>query len=255
MASSANDLASLEAAIPKCEACPRLRTYCEGVASTKIKRFADQTYVGKPAPGFGDPQASILIVGLAPAAHGANRTGRLFTGDRSGDVLYAALHRAGLGSKPHSVARDDGLALSLVYISAACRCAPPENRPTPEELATCRPFLRREIELLSQLRVVLALGAIAHQAAWQALHFPHDPAVPKFRHGAEHSLLLTRPARDANPANPAHPATPQRTAAITLLDCYHVSQRNTFTGLMTNAMLDDILRRARQLSDGGISTR
>lgn len=240
---AAPDLANLEAAIPSCEACPRLRTYCQDVATAKIKRFSDDDYWGKPAPGFGDPAASILVVGLAPAAHGANRTGRLFTGDRSGDVLYAGLFRAGLGSQPHSVGKADGLTLRGVYVSVAARCAPPDNRPTPEELATCRAFLRREIELLGQLKVVIALGAIAHQAAWLALTSDETKPrgavpMPKFGHGREH---------------PVHPTIFAAQPSLTLLDSYHVSQRNTFTGLMTPSMLDTILQRAKQLSASGLA--
>ncbi len=240
IARSSLDLSALEVAIPGCEACRRLRTYCTDVAAAKIRRFSDDDYWGKPAPGFGDPSASILVVGLAPAAHGANRTGRLFTGDRSGDVLYAGLHRAGLGSQPHSVGKNDGLTLQGVYVSVAARCAPPDNRPTPEELATCRAYLRREIELLSGLKVVIALGAIAHQAAWLALTSSEDNRrallpMPKFGHGREHPV-------------PQQLLTANRT--LTLLDCYHVSQRNTFTGLMTPTMLDAILARAKQLSAG-----
>lgn len=246
VAQSAPTLSTLESAIPACNACPRLRTYCEGVAATKIKRFSDDEYWGRPAPGFGDHEAKVLIVGLAPAAHGANRTGRLFTGDRSGDVLYAGLHREGFASQAHSVARNDGLTLRDVYISVAARCAPPDNRPTPDELSTCRAFLRRELELLTRLRVVIALGAIAHQAAWLALTSDEKqdhpaPKMPKFGHGREHPIHLSLSSTEPR--------------ELTLIDSYHVSQRNTFTGLMTNAMLDDILRRARQLSDGGISTR
>lgn len=231
----ASNLPALEHAITRCVACPRLREYCQTVAQTKIKRFAQDTYWGKPAPGFGDSRAATLIVGLAPAAHGANRTGRLFTGDRSGDVLYAGLHRAGFGSQAAAVSKDDGLVLTGVYISAAARCAPPENRPTPAELAACRAFLRREIELLEQMQVVLALGAVAHQAAWLALTASEAPRMPKFGHGSEQTVVFTGPLGRK---------------AVTLLDCYHVSQRNTFTGLLTTAMLDEVLKRARQLSGG-----
>lgn len=240
MAQSAPDLPTLESVIPSCEACPRLRTYCKDIATAKIKRFADETYWGKPAPGFGDAAARILVVGLAPAAHGANRTGRLFTGDRSGDVLYAGLHRAGLASQAHSVAKTDGLTLRDVYISVAARCAPPDNRPTPEELSTCRAFLRREIALLTGLRVVIALGAIAHQAAWLAITCDEHGEkstlkMPKFGHGREHPIVLSASKTERS---------------LTLLDSYHVSQRNTFTGLMTDAMLDEVLRRAKRLAGG-----
>jgi uracil-DNA glycosylase family 4 len=230
LAATSRTLLMLEKAIPSCTACPRLHSYCQTVAETKVKRFASDDYWGKPVPGFGDPHATILIVGLAPGAHGANRTGRVFTGDRSGDFLYAGLFRAGLASQPQSVSRNDGQVLRDVYISAAARCAPPANRPTPEELVSCRVFLRREIDLLDRLRVVIALGAIAHQAVWLALS-DVDPAVvrqtPKFGHGQEH---------------------PSPTKGLRLLDCYHVSQQNTFTGLLTPAMLDDVISRAKKLA-------
>lgn len=226
-------LAALEAAIPQCQACPRLRQYCQTVAQNKVKRFVSDEYWGKPVPGFGDPAARILIVGLAPAAHGANRTGRVFTGDRSGDFLYAALHRAGLASQPHSVSRDDGLTLRGAYVSAAARCAPPDNRPTPEELATCRAFLHKELTFLAKLRVVIALGAIGHQAVQIALRDQRPPAgtkSPTFAHGQKSLLTL-----DA-------------THTLWLLDCYHVSQQNTFTGRLTPKMLDDVLRQAKLLA-------
>lgn len=226
-------LAALEAAIPQCQACVRLREHCQTVAQTKVRRFASDEYWGKPVSGFGDPAARVLIVGLAPAAHGANRTGRVFTGDRSGDFLYAALYRAGLASQPDSVSRDDGLTLYGAYVSAAARCAPPDNRPTPDELATCRPFLRAELSLLPKLRVVIALGAIGHQAVELALRDvaqPGDPRVPKFAHG-QRSLLTLDPTR-----------------SLWLLDCYHVSQQNTFTGRLTPKMLDDVLRQAKVLA-------
>ncbi len=237
-------LERLEALIPSCTACPRLRTYCQKVAAEKIKRFAGWTYWGRPVPGFGDPQASILIVGLAPAAHGANRTGRLFTGDRSGDFLYAGLYRAGLASQAESTDRLDGLTLRGVYISAAGRCAPPQNQPTPRELEACRPYLQRELVLLTHLRVIIALGALAHATVVRAAaEFACQPGArpttagaknrprkPRFAHGAVHSLdgWLGKPR-------------------LQLLDCYHVSQQNTFTGVLTPAMLDDVIKHARAL--------
>ena len=238
-------LEHLEALIPGCTACPRLRTYCQKVAAEKIRRFAGWTYWGRPVPGFGDPQACILIVGLAPAAHGANRTGRLFTGDRSGDFLYAGLHRAGLASQAESTDRQDGLTLRGVYISAAGRCAPPQNQPTPQELAACRPYLQRELVLLTHLRVIIALGALAHETVVRAAaEFAREseasakaggagknrPRKPRFAHGAVHSLdgWLGLPR-------------------LQLLDCYHVSQQNTFTGVLTPAMLDDVIKHARAL--------
>lgn len=223
--------------MPRCVACPRLREYCLGVADEKVKRFAGETYWGLPVPGFGDHGARILIAGLAPAAHGANRTGRMFTGDRSGDFLYAGLYRAGLCSQPTSVRRGDGLELRGVYIGAAARCAPPANLPTPEEIAACRPYLVREIELLSKLRVILLLGGIAHETVLRAL--PEEAlgrprSRVKFAHGAEHEVADCLGRR-----------------GLVLLDCYHVSQQNTFTGRLTPAMLDQVLLRARAIAGLG----
>jgi uracil-DNA glycosylase family 4 len=185
--------------------------------------------LGKPVPAFGDHRASIMIVGLAPAAHGANRTGRMFTGDRSGDFLYAALHRAGLANQPTAVSRADGLTLRNVYITAACRCAPPANKPTSRQLANCQPFLVEEINRLKP-RATICLGAIAWNSTLAALH-PCGCAMPrprpKFAHAAEFAL-----------------------AHMMLLGCYHVSQQNTFTGRLTPDMLDAVLRRARALAEG-----
>lgn len=218
LAATCKTLADLEALIPTCGACPRLRRYCGDVAVHKIKRFSDWDYHGRPVPGFGDPQARIVIVGLAPAAHGANRTGRLFTGDRSGDFLFAALHRSGLASQAESSAVTDGLRLQGIYISVAGRCAPPANRPTPSELARCVAFLRQELDLLRELRAVVALGGMAHSAVLAATGSARCP----FSHGAEHPLA----------------------SGLLLLDCYHVSQQNTFTGRLTPPMLDAVLQRA-----------
>lgn len=215
-------LSEVEALIPTCAACPRLRRYCRDVAATKVKRYADWEYHGRPVPGFGDPSAGLLVVGLAPAAHGANRTGRLFTGDRSGDFLFAGLHRAGLASQPESAGQGDGLRLHGVYISVAGRCAPPANRPTPAELGRCLPYLQQELRLLGGVRVVIALGGLAHAAVLSAL----QAGRPAFTHGAEHPLGDGR----------------------ILLDCYHVSQQNTFTGRLTPAMLDVVIARAKQLA-------
>ena len=222
---SAAGLARLEREIVRCERCPRLRRWCSEVARTKRKAYADETYWGGPVPGFGDPKARIWILGLAPAAHGANRTGRMFTGDKSGEFLYAALHRAGFANQPNSDSRDDGLVLKGIWISAAGRCAPPANKPTPEELATCSEWLDREREALSEVRVILALGAIAWEAALALL--ARGGAVlprprPKFGHGAQVDL-----------------------GGLQLVGCYHVSQQNTFTGKLTPRMLDAVLRSAR----------
>ncbi len=231
-AATAADLADLDAAIANCFACPRLVAWREEVAATRRAAFRDQTYWGRPVPGFGPADAEIAILGLAPAAHGGNRTGRIFTGDRSGDVLFAALHRAGLANQPTSVSRDDGLALRHTRIFAAVRCAPPDNKPTPAERDTCAPWLHRELELIRPtLRVVVALGAFAWSAFWPALQavYKTKPPVPRppFGHGARWV------GPDGVPA---------------LLGCYHVSQQNTFTGRLTPAMLDDVFARAIDLA-------
>jgi uracil-DNA glycosylase family 4 len=213
--------------IVACDACPRLRRHCRAVAEEKRRAFRDQEYWGRPVPGFGDPGARILLVGLAPAAHGGNRTGRAFTGDRSGDFLYAALHRAGLATQPTSVTRGDGLELIDVYIAAAARCAPPGNRPTPEELRRCRPFLVAELAALTRLRVVVALGGIGFDAALDVLGAPRPR--PRFGHGS-----VARPG----PGKPA------------LVGCYHPSQQNTFTGRLTASMMDAVFAEARRLAQG-----
>ncbi|MGH3714154.1 MAG: uracil-DNA glycosylase [Micromonosporaceae bacterium] len=226
LAESSGDLSTLDQRSTVCRACPRLVTWREQVAETKRAAYADRDYWGRPVSGFGPADAPIGILGLAPAAHGGNRTGRIFTGDRSGDVLYAALHRAGLANQPHSVGLDDGLQLRHTRIVAAVRCAPPANKPTPVERDTCAGWLRREFALLRpHLRVVVALGAFAWNAYWPvagALGVTPPRPRPLFGHGAEY-----RP--ESGPA---------------LLGCYHVSQQNTFTGKLTGDMLDDILRRA-----------
>lgn len=219
-------LDELNAQIVGCRRCPRLVEWREQVAVEKRAAYRDQTYWGRPVPGFGDPQAAILVVGLAPAAHGANRTGRMFTGDRSGDWLYAALHRAGLANQPTSVAADDGLELHGAFITAPVRCAPPSNRPTPTERDACRPFLEAELELLEHVRVVVALGGFGFGEAARLLGISPRPT---FGHGVE-------VAADNG---------------TVLLACYHVSQQNTFTGRLTETMLDDVFRRAVELARGG----
>ncbi len=230
-AARATDLADLDGAVANCFACPRLVDWREEVARTKRAAFRDQQYWGRPVPGFGDPAARIAILGLAPAAHGGNRTGRIFTGDRSGDVLFAALYRAGLANQPTSVAADDGLTLRQTRIFAAVRCAPPDNKPTPAERDTCAPWLHREVALIKPtLQVVVALGAFAWAAWWPALRSgygvgPPSPRPP-FGHGAHWS----------------------GTAVPDLLGCYHVSQQNTFTGRLTPGMLDDVFARAKRLA-------
>ena len=223
-----NGLRALHREIVDCRACPRLVAWREEVARLKVKRFRDWTYWARPLPGFGDPHAPLLIVGLAPAAHGGNRTGRMFTGDRSGDFLYAALHRAGFANQPTSVRRDDGLALRGAFITAPCRCAPPGNKPLPDELARCSVWLDREIALLQDVSVVLALGSIGWAAALS--HFSRRGLAiprprPQFGHAAEANL----------PGGPV------------LLGCYHVSQQNTNTGKLTAKMIDAVLARAKVL--------
>ncbi|HEX2026865.1 MAG TPA: uracil-DNA glycosylase [Nitriliruptorales bacterium] len=223
-----DSLTALEHDLIGCRRCERLVAWREQVAAAKRAAFADQDYWGRPVPGFGDPRARLLIVGLAPAAHGANRTGRMFTGDRSGDWLYAAVHRAGFANQPTSTHRDDGLALNDCYVSAPVKCAPPGNRPTPLERDTCMRYLEAETALLP-LRVVLALGAFGWDAALRVLNRPPrvDPPArprPRFGHGAE-----------------------VRLGEVTLLGCYHVSQQNTFTGRLTEEMLDAVFDRANQI--------
>jgi uracil-DNA glycosylase family 4 len=218
-----DSLEQVTAEIVDCRACPRLVAWREQVAVEKRASYADQEYWGRPAPGFGDPEAELLIVGLAPAAHGANRTGRVFTGDRSGDWLFAALHRAGYANQPTSVSRDDGLALTGAWVSAAVRCAPPANKPTPEERDTCLPYLRREWALLTNVRVVVVLGQFGYQvvAGMTGLR-----PRPKFGHGVEVELPDGK----------------------TLICSYHPSQQNTFTGVLTEPMFDAVFSRARELS-------
>jgi uracil-DNA glycosylase family 4 len=220
----------LHAAVVGCERCERLRTYCGEVAREKRRAFREWEYWGRPVPGFGDAGARIWIVGLAPAAHGANRTGRIFTGDRSGDFLFAALHRVGLANQGTSVSRGDGLELKDVYISATARCAPPGNKPLPDEMENCAGYLDAEWGLLEGKRVILALGGIAWNAAI-ALGRRNGVAVPQrpaFGHGEEWGMG----------------------GGITLVGSYHVSQQNTFTGRLTEGMFDRVLRRCRQLAGG-----
>jgi len=219
-------LAALTAEIVECRRCPRLVEWRERVAREKVARFRDETYWGRPVPGFGDPEARILLVGLAPAAHGGNRTGRAFTGDASGDFLFRALHAEGLADRAVSRRADDGLTLFDTYIAAAVRCAPPANKPTPAERDNCAPFLVRELGLLTEVRVLVALGAFGWDAALRAvasLGHPVQPR-PRFGHGAEFVI-----------------------GPYTLLGTYHPSQQNTFTGRLTAPMLEAVLARALQL--------
>ena len=230
MTSGYADLAVLEAEVTRCRRCPRLVAWREQVATEKRASFKDDTYWGRPIPGFGDPDARVLILGLAPAAHGANRTGRVFTGDRSGDFLFASLHRTGFANQPTSVSRDDGLALTDAWITAAVRCAPPANKPTPVERDTCLPWTVAELEHVARVRVVVCLGAFAWDAALRLrAALGHAPPRPKPRFG--HGALWY----DDDPG-------------WAMLGTYHPSQQNTFTGVLTEAMLDDVFRTARELA-------
>lgn len=221
----------LHAQVIDCTRCERLRTYCADVALTKRRSFVEQEYWGKPVPAWGDPRARLWIIGLAPAAHGANRTGRIFTGDRSGDFLFAGLHRAGYANQPTSVHRKDGLQLRDCYISATARCVPPGNKPLPVEVMNCSSYLDREWSLLRHKRVLFALGGIAWEAALALAG----------RNGCE----LSQPLRKF-----AHGAVVRLCDGLHLVGSYHVSQQNTFTGRLTSAMFDEALKRCRELSGG-----
>ena len=227
-AKRARTLSELDAAVVDCFACARLVAWREQVAREKVARYRDETYWARPVPGFGDPEARILLVGLAPAAHGGNRTGRVFTGDASGDFLWRALYELGLANQPAGRRADDGLELRGVRVAAAVRCAPPANRPTPDEQDRCRPYLVRELELLRRLRVLVALGAIAWRAALRALQAT-GVAIPRPRPGFGHGAEV-------------------RAGQYVLLGTYHPSQQNTFTGKLTPAMLEAVLRRALDLA-------
>lgn len=221
LAADARDLAALDAEVSVCRACPRLVAWREEVAATKRRAYADQPYWGRPITGWGSATPRILVLGLAPAAHGGNRTGRVFTGDRSGDQLFAALHRAGLVNQPTSVDAGDGLAANGIRIAAAVRCAPPANRPTPAEQTTCEPWLNAEWRLISpHVRVIVALGGFAWQAALRMLGKPRGAA--KFGHRVVAEL-----------------------GGVVLIGCYHPSQQNMFTGRLTPAMIDDVLTAAK----------
>lgn len=227
MKSGVSDLERISDDVVACRACPRLVEWREKVAREKVARFADQEYWGLPVPGFGDPAARLLILGLAPAAHGGNRTGRIFTGDRSGDFLFAALHRTGFANKPVSVVRDDGLRIDGAYLTAVNRCAPPANKPTPEERDRCLPYLEREIRVLTRLKVVVALGAFAWDGALRALGGLGHVVKPRPRFGHLAEVHI---------------------GPFVLVGCFHPSQQNTFTGKLTEAMLDEVFERARELA-------
>ncbi len=223
-----NRLDALAREVIACERCPRLRQYCEKVAETKRRMYRDWEYWGRPVPGFGDPKAKLFVIGLAPAAHGGNRTGRVFTGDRSGDFLYRALYETGFASQPESVSRDDGMKLSGVYIAAAVRCAPPDNKPNPDEFRNCRPYLERELDLLKDVRVVVALGRIAFDTYLGILRnrsVIRSRAAFVFGHNVEHRISTESPV---------------------LISSYHPSQQNTSTGKLTAAMLREVFEHARR---------
>jgi len=221
------ELGTLNKHVIACEKCPRLREYCARIAETKRRAYRDWTYWGRPVPGFGDPNARLFVVGLAPAAHGGNRTGRVFTGDRSGDFLYRALYETGFASQPHSVSRDDGMKLTDAYIAAAVRCAPPDNKPNPEEFRNCRPYLERELDVLKRLRVVVALGRIAFDTYLGILRdrgIIRSRSAFTFGHDVEHRIAPDAPV---------------------LVSSYHPSQQNTSTGKLTADMLRSVFERAR----------
>jgi len=231
LSNSIDSIARLHGEMVACSRCPRLVAWREQVASEKVRRFAGDDYWGKPVPSFGDPRARLLVVGLAPAAHGGNRTGRIFTGDRSGDWLYRALHRAGFANQSTSVHRADGLKLRDCYVTAVIHCAPPLNKPLGEEIENCRPFLIREIESLTRVRVIVALGRLAFDAVIGLVGLAGSeqgsarPRKPNFAHGAEAQLA----------------------GGIALIASFHPSQQNTFTGRLTEPMLDHVFERAREI--------
>ena len=231
----ARGLREVEREVVSCRRCPRLVAWREEVARVRRAAYASEEYWGRPLPGFGDPAAAVLVLGLAPAAHGGNRTGRIFTGDRSGDWLFGSMYRTGFANQPTSVSRNDGLRLTGAWVAAAVRCAPPANRPTPAERDNCLPYLVRELSLLSSVRVIVTLGSFGWDAALRALTALGEPRVrprPKFGHGAEIQV-----------------------GRFTLLGCYHPSQQNTFTGKLTEPMIDAIFERAGDLTRAGELTR
>jgi uracil-DNA glycosylase family 4 len=232
----AGTLENLENKVIVCRRCPRLVEWRERVGCEKRKAFQGEEYWARPVPGFGDERARVLAVGLAPGAHGSNRTGRMFTGDASGDFLFPALHRIGFANQTHSVGREDGLALRDLFVTAVCRCVPPENKPTPQEIGNCLPYLREELRLLGRVRVIVALGKIAYDAAIR-LFRERDPLLPPppFSHGAIWRV------RESD----------HRGMSLWILASYHPSRQNTQTGKLTRAMFDRIWRKAARLAQGG----
>lgn len=235
MTEACDGWSDLERRIVSCERCPRLTSHRRAVATAKRRAFRGETYWGKPVPGFGDRDAFVLFVGLAPAAHGANRTGRMFTGDDSGRWLYASLHRAGFANRPESTGPGDGLELRGAFITATCRCAPPDNKPTPDEMAACAPYLDEEFARLDRLRVIVALGKIAWDAVWRHARRRNPGSVPRpvpaFSHGASANVTIGPTARE-----------------VRLLASYHPSRQNTQTGRLTRPMLDAVTARAAALA-------
>src|SRR5437762_12185145 len=227
-ADPSDSLAALQDRIARCRLCPRLVEWRERVGREKVRRFADQEYWARPVPSFGDPGARLLVIGLAPAAHGGNRTGRIFTGDRSGDWLFRALHKFGFANQPTSIDRNDGLKLIDCYITAAIHCAPPDNKPLPSEFANCRPYLLEELKRMKRVRAVVALGMIGFKtyfAARKQLGWNNPVPLPPFGHG-----LIARLPDD-----------------VTVINSYHPSQQNTHTGKLTEKMFDDVFRKAREV--------
>lgn len=238
-------LQAIHAAVEACEQCPRLRRYCTTVAQTKRRAYFDQEYWGRPVPGFGDPAARLWLVGLAPGAHGANRTGRMFTGDSSGDWLFGALHRAGFAREPYSRGRNDGQQLRDAYVSAAARCAPPGNKPLPAELARCRTYLEAELQVLTRLRVIVPLGKIAFDAVLRLLGdegCTQPSPRPRFGHG-----VVCRVTLAAKWASSGSPGAPSAGREISLVASYHPSRQNTQTGKLTHEMLDGVFTEVRRL--------
>ncbi len=268
---AADRLAGVQREVVSCRRCPRLVRWREEVAAEKRAAFEDEAYWGRPVPGFGDPEARILVVGLAPAAHGANRTGRMFTGDRSGDWLYRALHRAGLASQPGASGREDGLRLTGAWVTAPVRCAPPENRPTPDERRACRPYLERELEALDRVRVAVALGGWSYRHLMRVFRdrgWEVPSPMPDFGHGREVELTAPEPPpaegewAEASaevgrcPAGAAGVRANGASAGdaagrrLQLICSYHPSQQNTFTGTLTEEMFDAVWARAVELAGG-----